>query len=120
MIADENKRKTHRFDCLVPVDGKDGSLFSHSRTVDISREGIGFLSDHAIPLKEKIAIELSVSPESEPVLGVGEVQWVRKISDSDKYRIGLRFADIIDGSPEQLERSLNHRLPSRDEVQDSL
>jgi hypothetical protein len=105
-----NKRKSARFDCYVPVNGKEGAAFSSTKTVDISRDGIGFLSNHAIPLNEKVAIELALKPDTEPVLVIGEVKWVRKIADTDQYRIGLTFADIIDGSRDDIDSTLNNRF----------
>ena len=110
----EDKRKSKRFSCLVPVDGREGSVFSSSKTVDISRDGIGFVSSRAVPVNEKIAIELALRPDSEPVLVIGEVKWVRKLSDSDQYRVGLTFADIIDGSREELSESLAGRFAKRE------
>ncbi|MEI6438363.1 MAG: PilZ domain-containing protein [Candidatus Omnitrophota bacterium] len=111
-----NKRKSPRFDCYVPVDGKQGSAFSSTKTVDISRDGIGFLSNHPVPLNERIAIELALKPDTEPVLVIGQVKWVRKVSDSDQYRIGLTFSDIIDGSKDFLNDSLSRRVSKRDET----
>ncbi|MBF0486240.1 MAG: PilZ domain-containing protein [Candidatus Omnitrophica bacterium] len=111
-----DKRKAKRFNCLVPVDGKEGSLFSSTKTVDISKDGIGFVSSHAIPLNEKIAIELALSPETEPVLVIGQVKWVRKITDSDQFRVGLTFSDIIDGSRDELDSSLSGRFSVRENV----
>jgi len=109
-----NKRKSARFDCYVPVNGKEGDAFSSTKTVDISRDGIGFLSNHAIPLNEKVAIELALKPDTEPVLVIGEVKWVRKISDTDQYRIGLTFADVIDGSRDDIDATLNTRFLHRE------
>ena len=109
-----NKRKSARFDCYVPVNGKEGAAFSSTKTVDISRDGIGFLSNHAIPLNEKVAIELALKPDTEPVLVIGEVKWVRKISDTDQYRIGLTFADVIDGSRDDIDSTLNNRFLHRE------
>ena len=109
-----NKRKSARFDCYVPVNGKEGAAFSSTKTVDISRDGIGFLSNHAVPLNEKVAIELALKPDTEPVLVIGEVKWVRKISDTDQYRIGLTFADVIDGSRDDIDATLNTRFLHRE------
>ena len=106
----ENKRKTQRFDCLVPVEGRDGSSFANTRTVDISRDGIGFLSAKPVPLNERIAIELALKPDTDPVLVVGEVKWVRKVSGTNHYRIGLTFSDVIDGSKDFLDTSLSSRF----------
>ena len=114
MDNSSDKRKARRFNCLVPVDGKEGTAFSTTKTVDISRDGIGFVSSRAIPLKEKIAIELALKPDTEPVLVIGEVRWVRKLSDSEQYRIGLTFSDVIDGSRDLLGESLDTRFSKRE------
>jgi c-di-GMP-binding flagellar brake protein YcgR len=99
-----NKRTEERYNCFVPVEGKNGSEFDETKTVDISRHGIGFLSAHAIPLNQKIAVEISLKPNTEPVLVVGVVKWVRKIEDSDQYRIGMTFSEIISGSSTRLDK----------------
>ncbi len=106
----DNKRKSRRFDCYVPVDGKEGEGFACTKTVDISRDGIGFVSQHAAKLHEKVAIELLLKPDAEPVLVVGEVKWVSRIPDTDQYRVGLTFADVIDGSQEEIDSVLNTRF----------
>jgi c-di-GMP-binding flagellar brake protein YcgR len=111
-----NKRKTARFDCDVPVDGKEGGAFAAAKTVDISRDGIGFLSDRAVPLNERVAIELVLKPDTEPVLVIGEVKWVRKIPRSTKFRIGLNFADVIEGSREDIDQTLGLRFLSQEMV----
>jgi len=114
MNNQEDKRKSRRFNCFVPVDGKEGSAFAQTKTVDICRDGIGFISNHSIPLHEKIAIELALRPESEPVLVIGEVKWVRKLSDTEQYRVGLTFSDIIDGSRDELDSTLSNRFVTRE------
>jgi c-di-GMP-binding flagellar brake protein YcgR len=112
----ENKRKAHRFSCLVPVDGKDGSAFAGTRTVDISRSGIGFLSAVPVPLHERVAIELALKADTDPVLVVGEVRWVHKDAHSNQYRIGLTFSDIIDGSQDFLDESFSNRIAKHETV----
>jgi hypothetical protein len=116
MENQSDKRKNRRFDCFVPVDGKEGAAFSHTKTFDLSRDGIGFISDHAIALNERVAIELALKPDSEPVLVIGEVKWVRKLSDSEQYRIGLTFADVIDGSREDIDQTLSSRFLHREMI----
>jgi len=98
-------RKNERVTCFVPVDGKSGSAFDESQTIDISRGGIGFVSKKPIPLDEMIAVEIDVSPEDDPVLVMGKVLWVSEISESKEYRIGMQFGDILlDGSRERLKK----------------
>ena len=102
MKALSEKRKNRRYNCQVPVESKQGSSFDSSQTIDISRDGIGFISPHAIPLNEKIAVEIALTPDSDPVLVLGIVKWVRKITDSEQYRIGLSFLEVLSGSSSRL------------------
>lgn len=99
-----NKRKEQRQGCFVPVEGKEGSAFDQTQTVDISRNGIGFVSSHPHEINEKVAIEIQLKPNTEPVLVLGVVKWVRKISDTDQYRIGLNFEEVLSGSPTRLNK----------------
>ena len=96
-----NKRKNERFTCYVPVEGKTGTAFESSQTVDISKGGIGFISHKEIPLNKKIAIEIALAPEGESVLVIGQVAWIRQLSNL--YRIGMRFANVISGSQSRLD-----------------
>ena len=96
-IEKSEKRKDERFTCFVPVESKKGATFDKTQTVDISKNGIGFISPKPISLDEKIAIEIVLTPESDPVLVQGKVQWVRQLSGSENYRVGLSFADSSTG-----------------------
>lgn len=106
MKSTKEQRKAKRYNCTVPVDGKQGSPFDHTRTVDISRNGIGFISDTALPINQKIAVEIALSPDGEPVVVMGVVKWVRKLTDSDQYRIGMTFAQVLSGSQTRLNQYL--------------
>ncbi|MEI8012022.1 MAG: PilZ domain-containing protein [Candidatus Omnitrophota bacterium] len=103
MENNSNKRKASRFGCAVPVDGKDGAVFALAKTVDISRNGIGFISQHNVALNEKFAVELVLKADTEPVLVIGEVKWVRKIPGSERYRVGLSFSEVIDGAQKDID-----------------
>ena len=109
MKTAQNKRSEDRYNCFVPVEGKTGSEFDQTRTVDISRHGIGFLSAHPIPLNQKIAVEIALKPNTEPVLVVGVVKWVRKIGVSDQYRFGMVFSEMISGSSSRLDKYLSSK-----------
>lgn len=104
MKSEQNKRNEARYGCYVPVESKSGSEFDQTKTIDISRHGIGFVSSHPIPINQKIAVELALKPDTEPVLVVGVVKWVRKLSDGDKYRVGMTFSEIISGSSTRLDK----------------
>jgi len=104
MSAATNKRSEQRVNCFVPVESKTESSFDNTQTVDISRHGIGFISSHSHNINERIAIEIQLHPNTDPVLVVGTVRWVRKISDSDQYRVGLNYDEVLSGSPKRLDR----------------
>ena len=102
-----NHRKSKRVSCLVPVDGKKDGVFDQTKTIDISKGGVGFLSIHKIPLNQKVAIEIELDENSEPVIVVGKVRWVEAIeSASEMYRVGMSFEDILSGSKSRLTKYL--------------
>ena len=90
--------------CFVPVESKSESLFDQTQTVDISCHGIGFVSSHPHNINEKIAIEIQLKPNTNPVLVIGIVKWVRRLSNSEQYRIGMNYDEIISGSQRRLDR----------------
>ena len=109
MCAVANQRVEDRYNCLVPVEGKEGSEFDRTKTLDISRHGIGFLSSHPIGINQKIALEIILKPNTEPVMVVGVVKWVRKLEVSDQYRVGMAFSEIISGSSNRLDKYLSSK-----------
>ena len=97
-----NKRRSERVSCAVPVDSKKGGLFDQVQTIDFSRGGLGFVSHQRIPINKRVAIELDLFDELEPVVVVGRVRWVRTNGDSETYRIGLAFEDILSGAKSRI------------------
>ncbi len=93
-----NKRKNARYFCAVPVDGKQGGPFELSKTVDFSQGGLGLISDHQISLNKEIAIQLDLSEEGQSALVVGKVRWVSQIAETNHFRIGIVFKEILQGS----------------------
>jgi len=106
MSSGTNQRSETRQNCYVPVEGKEGSQFEQTKTLDISRNGIGLISSHPVQLNQKIALEIVLKPNTEPVIVVGTVKWVHKIESSDQYRIGMVFSEIISGSSTRLDKYL--------------
>ena len=99
-----NKRRAERQNCTVLVDSKPGTELENIITVDISKSGIGLISSQSLPLNSKIAIELDFDPSGEPVLVFGEVRWVSPIPNSDRYRIGLTFSEVLSGSKTRISK----------------
>ena len=109
MSSAVNQRTEARHNCFVPVEGKDGCEFDSTKTYDISRHGIGFLSSRPIEINQKIALEIVLKPNTEPVMVIGVVKWVRKIETSNQYRVGMVFSEIISGSPVRLDKYFNSK-----------
>jgi hypothetical protein len=101
-----NQRSEARFDCIVPVESKEGSEFDQAKTLDISWHGIGLVSSHAIAINKRIALEIILKPNTQPVIAVGVVKWVRKIDGSDKYRVGMVLSEVVSGSATRLNKYL--------------
>ncbi len=97
-----NKRKYRRFPCFVPVNGKAGSPFDTSATVDFSKYGFGFISQERIPLNKEITIEIDLGVEEDPIFVTGTVKWVRK--EHDKFRVGIFFKNVLKGSKSRLDK----------------
>jgi len=99
-----NQRKSNRYACLVPIDGKDGSVFDQTQTVDFSKKGLGFVSRHRIPVSKEIPIEIELTVDGNSVFVVGRIQWVHRILNSKNYRIGISFKDVMKGSKSRLNQ----------------
>src|ERR1700683_1921642 len=104
-----NQRSEARHSCFVPVESKEGSVFDQTKTLDISRHGIGFLSSHPVGINQKIALEIVLKPNTEPVMVIGVVKRVRKIRNSEQYSVGMVFSEIISGSPTRLDKYLTSK-----------
>ncbi len=99
-----NHRKNERHACCVLIDGKDGSVFDQTQTVDFSKQGLGFVSRHRIPVNKEIPIEIELTVDGRSVFVIGRVQWVQRILKSKNYRIGISFKDIMRGSKSRLNQ----------------
>ena len=104
MKTEAEKRKSERYDCHVPVEGKKGTAFADSQTVDISQGGVGFISHQAVPVNTMMAVEIALTPEDDPIVVQGRVKWVRQV-ESDCYRIGMTFADAAAGFKSHLNKA---------------
>ena len=97
-----NHRKNERKTCVVPVDGKKGSVFDCAQVIDFSKGGLGFVSRHRIPVNKEVPIEIEITAEGNPVFVIGKIQWVHRIMNSKSYRIGVSFKDVLQGSKSRL------------------
>jgi c-di-GMP-binding flagellar brake protein YcgR len=97
------QRTEARYSCTVPIEGKQGSGFDQTKTLDISRQGIGVLSSQQIQVNQKIALEVVLKPDTDTITVLGVVKWVRKLEGMEQYRAGLEFLEIISGSSTRLD-----------------
>jgi hypothetical protein len=109
MSPSVNQRSETRYNCLVPIEGKQGSEFDQTTTLDISKHGIGLISPRPITINQKIALEIVLKANTEPVMVIGVVKWVRKLGVTDQYRIGMVFSEIISGSSTRLNKYLTSK-----------
>jgi len=97
-----NKRKGKRFDCAVPVEGKVGTFFDQTKTVDFSKKGLGFVMSKKVPLNRRIPMEIDFGPDYEPALVIGTVKWTKHIRNSNIYRVGIYFETLLRGSKSRI------------------
>jgi hypothetical protein len=100
----ENHRTAPRLNCEVPIDSSSGNIFAGTQTVDVARGGMGFVSDHEIPVNQQITVELELEKGAPPVFVIGKVLWVKQIPETGQYRIGMSFVDMVKGSKSRLDK----------------
>ena len=100
----KEKRRTIRRECFVPVESKEGTIFENSQTVDISPSGIGFITPQNVTLQKRIPVAIAFNPESDPIIVIGQVKWVRYIPAENYYRVGINFKDVLMGSKSDLKQ----------------
>ena len=101
------KRRHSRYRCLVPIEGKEESGFDQTHTVDIGPQGMGLVSPRSISVHQKIPVEIVLTPQGDPIVVLGKVQWVRRLSGSRRYRVGISFTDFFTGSVFRLRKHLS-------------
>ena len=99
-----NKRKSRRTNCFVPIDGKKGGIFDQSQTVDLSKRGIGLISNYKLAIGQEIPIELDFNGDINSVLVLGRVIWSIQDSQIKAYRAGINFVDVLRGSKGKLKQ----------------
>ena len=104
MASSSNQRKSKRIDCRVPIDCKAGAPFDQSKAVDISKGGVGVLVKKAVPVDTTMAVEIALTPTSEPIIAFGQVRWVTELPTNDGYRLGLNFIDVTPTSRSRLNK----------------
>ena len=102
----KEKRKHKRLSCVVPVEGKQGGGFDQTATIDLSKGGIGFLSQKPIAVNKEITIALDLAKEAVPAFVKGKVKWVRVLPEVPCYRMGISFHRVFKGSKSLFDQHL--------------
>ena len=103
------KRKNKRQNCAVLVEGKQGSMFDKTKTVDFCKGGFGFVSQNEVPIGEEITIEIDFGELEMSAIVKGKVKWVQPISESGNFRMGLSFISIERGSKSRLNKYFHNQ-----------
>ncbi len=78
--------------------------FGNSITVDISRSGLSFLLDEALPVPILLQIQLRMPSRPYGIFVLGKTAHCKALEDIGMYRIGIKFVGIL---PPELETALN-------------
>ena len=106
MQAGFEKRKYLRVKHELPVgyiilEG-ESSVSREERTIDLSPAGIMFSMDHPAVLFELFGFEICLNSRPLIVSAIGEVRWVKRIGDCEKYYIGIQFLQITHEDRERI------------------
>lgn len=67
------------------------------RTVDLSYEGMQFVTGQPLETGSHLKIILYPAPAGLPLEMIGEVIWANKIPEQFNYRVGVSFLEYLDG-----------------------
>lgn len=72
---------------LDPSSGREGD----ADTVDISANGLGFITEETLPANTPLEMWLGIPDQHEPLYARGEVVWSGTLLDTQKQRVGVRL-----------------------------
>lgn len=89
----EDRRIFERIDARFPVRFLDPSSGREGRadTVDISANGVGFVTPEALSVNTPLEMWLDIPDQNEPLYARGEVVWSRPYTASGKMRFGVQL-----------------------------
>ena len=74
----------------------------HPRSVDLSRDGMQFVTGQKLPEGGYLKIVLFLAGAGLPIEVIGRVVWIRQLKGQLNYRVGLSFETYTDGSRDGL------------------
>ncbi len=67
------------------------------------------ISNRRLSVNKEIAIQLDLSEDGHSALVVGKVQWVSPIGETNSFRVGVAFKDILQGARSNLRSYLRSK-----------
>ncbi|MFA5089539.1 MAG: PilZ domain-containing protein [Candidatus Omnitrophota bacterium] len=89
----EDKRVFERIAARFPLrflNPEDGSA-GRAESVDISANGVGFVTDEKLSVNTPIEIWLGIPDERLPLYTRGNVAWSQKLGESGQQQVGVRL-----------------------------
>jgi twitching motility protein PilT len=97
-------RTNFNFDFRVP-DSTNASVFTNSKTKDISASGMQFLSPFPLNIGSSMEIKLFLAKASEPLIVIGKTIYISQ-ADKEQYVIGVAFTHIEPEVKEALKKQI--------------
>lgn len=70
--------------------GKNGE----AETVDISANGVGFVTKENLEAKTPLDILLYIPHDGKPIRARGEIVWSQSLADGSQQRVGMRLEEL--------------------------
>lgn len=101
----EEKRVDERTEKSIPImysfkSDESKRVDDGEVTLNISKGGMYFNTDHEIPVDSKITLKLYIVEKT--VICQGEVAWTRKEDNDDTWHIGLKFIGLDEKTKKEI------------------
>jgi uncharacterized protein (TIGR02266 family) len=113
VAANDGRRADARFTVDLDVTLESEHNFYAGFAENLSSGGIFVATHKLLPVGQEIRFSIRLPGLEEPVLGIGEVRWVRDYSERSNVPpgLGLRFLYLAPGCMSVIQRFLENRDP---------
>ena len=111
----EEKRRSERIRFQEPLDfqWKDNPLSGGCLACDLSERGIRINFNEFVPLNSEIELTMRLKDRPQVITLLGKVVWVRQVPFSDRYQLGLEFAEGDRASFSESSQEIHDFIKSR-------
>ena len=108
MVRQQERRKSRRWNCVLPCFCEGGEFRSDGMIVNLSYGGAGITGTENLPA-ENTELLLTIRPRPEKVQLQSRLVWVNpEVQDSQKAQFGVQFTE----SPQETKERLRSFFPS--------